>query len=104
MVMAMIVIYKITNILNDKPYVGQTRQPIEKRFLEHSKANSPLGNAMRQCGLENFTIEVIETCETQGERFWIKFLNCTINAVVNVVSVNRERITHGKNRYRKNFA
>ena len=65
MVITMITIYKITNILNNKPYVGQTCQPIEKRFLQHSKANSPLGDAMRQCGLENFTIEVIETCETQ---------------------------------------
>ena len=45
----------------------KTRQSIEKRFLQHSKANSPLGNAMRQCGLENFTIEVIETCVTQTQ-------------------------------------
>ncbi|MBQ6028901.1 MAG: hypothetical protein IJL24_05160, partial [Treponema sp.] len=54
---------------------------IEKRFLQHSKTNSPLGNAMRSCGLENFTIEVIEECETQDqanrqERFWINALNC----------------------------
>ena len=79
----MITIYKITNRLNNKPYVGQTRQPIEKRFLQHSKANSPLGEAMRRCGLENFTIEVIETCETQAqanerECFWIKILKCTV--------------------------
>ena len=77
----MTAIYKITNQLNGKPYVGQTRQSIEKRFLQHSKAKTPLGNAMRQCGLENFTLEVIETCETQTqanerERFWIKVLKC----------------------------
>ena len=77
----MIMIYKITNRLNHKLYVGQTRQPIEKRFLQHSKTNSPLGNAMRNCSLENFTIEIIEECETQEqpdehECFWIKVLNC----------------------------
>ena len=77
----MITIYKITNRLNRKIYVGQTKQSIEKRFLQHSKTNSPLGNAMRSCGLENFTIEVIEECETQDqanrqERFWINALNC----------------------------
>jgi len=76
-------IYKITNRLNGKIYIGQTSQPLEKRFYQHSKANTPLGNAMRQCGLENFTIETVETCETydelnQRERFWIRVLNCKV--------------------------
>ena len=36
---------------------------------------------MRDCGLENFILEVIERCETQAqanerERFWIRVLNC----------------------------
>ena len=75
----MIPIYKIPNRLNWKIYVGQTKQPIEKRFLQHSKADSPLGQAMQDCGLENFTIEVIEECETpeqanERERFWIRVL------------------------------
>lgn len=79
----MAVIYKITNRLNGKLYIGQTRQTIEKRFIQHSKADSPLGNAMRDCGLDNFTIEVIEECATQDqandrERFWIKVLNCKV--------------------------
>lgn len=77
------VVYKITNLLNMKPYVGQTRQSIEKRFLQHSKADSPLGNDMRNYGLENFTIEVIERCNTQAEldareKFWIRALNCMV--------------------------
>ena len=75
----MMVIYKITNLLNGKIYIGQTKFTIEKRFLQHSKANSPLGQAMRECGLENFTIEIIERCENQNElnereKFWIKVL------------------------------
>ena len=77
------VVYKITNLLNGKLYVGQTRQPIEKRFLQHFYADSPLGDAMRECGIENFTIEVIEHCDTQEqldarEKFWIRVLNCTV--------------------------
>ena len=60
--MAMI-IYKITNLLNEKIYIGQTKQPM------HSKANSPLGQAMRQFGMENFTIEIVERCENQDEIF-----------------------------------
>ena len=74
------IIYKITNRLNGKPYVGQTRQSIEKRFLQHYHTPTPLGQAMRECGIENFTIEIIEYCETQEqanerERFWIRALN-----------------------------
>lgn len=43
------------------------------------ETNSPLGQAMQDCGLENFTIEVIEECETpeqanDRERFWIRVL------------------------------
>ena len=74
------VIYKITNTLNNKIYVGQTKYPIEKRFLQHSKSSTPLGRAIQQCGIENFTIEIIERCETQEqlnerEIFWINALN-----------------------------
>ena len=73
-------IYKITNRLNEKIYVGQTKQLIEKRFLQHCYENTPIGQAMRECGIGNFTIEIIERCETQAqlnerEKFWINALN-----------------------------
>lgn len=78
-------IYKITNKRNGKRYVGQTNQPVEKRFLQHYKADSPLGQAMRATDNieDNFTIEVIETCETVEqakvrERFWIRVLKCKV--------------------------
>ena len=79
----MIAIYKITNRLNGKPYVGQTSQRVEKRFLQHLKDKTPLGDAMRDCKPENFTLEIIEMCETQAqaderERFWIKVLDCKV--------------------------
>ncbi len=74
------VIYKITNRDNEKIYVGQTKQLIEKRFIQHSKALTPLGRAMQQCGIKNFTVEIIERCQTQEqfnerEIFWINALN-----------------------------
>lgn len=77
----MIKVYKITSRLNGKVYVGQTRLLIEKRFLQHAKSDTPLGKAMRDCGLENFAIEIIEECETleqaqRQEKFWIKALDC----------------------------
>ena len=76
-------IYKITNTMNQKIYIGQTCQSIEKRFLQHSKAITPLGDVMRKYGLENFTIEIIEECSTpehakERERFWIKTLKSKV--------------------------
>lgn len=77
------VVYKITNQTNGKIYIGQTRQSLEKRFMQHAKAISPLGNAMRECGVENFTIEIVEECNTQKqannrEQALIKELNCKV--------------------------
>ena len=80
MMITMITICKITNRLNRKPYVGQIKQPIERRFMQNAKADSPLSNAMRDCGLDNFKIEAIEECTTQEqandrERFTWNFPN-----------------------------
>ena len=75
------IIYLITNLLNDKKYVGQTTRTLEERFAEHAKADSLLGKAIQKAGVENFTIEVIEQCETQEEldkreTFWIANMDC----------------------------
>lgn len=65
--MAYGVIYKITNKVNGKLYVGQTKQLIEERFKQHIKADTYIGNAIRKHGAENFTIEVIAVCESREE-------------------------------------
>lgn len=74
-------IYKITNCLNGKIYVGQTNQTLKKRFQNHKSSNSMLGRDIREYGEENFKIECIETCQTldeldRREIFWIAKLNC----------------------------
>ena len=79
--MAYGVIYKITNQINGKNYVGQTTRTIKKRFVEHAKAKTCLGNAIRKHGKKNFTIEILEECETpeqlnEREIFWIARFNC----------------------------
>lgn len=74
------VIYKITNNINEKVYIGQTVQKIETRWKRHireSKTNCRhLYCAMRKYGIENFSIEVIEECDTEDEldereQYWI---------------------------------
>ena len=79
-------IYKITNIQNNKVYIGQTIRPIEQRFHRH--LNDALSNvidthfarAIRKYGKENFVIETIDSASnqqelTQKEQYWIKYYN-----------------------------
>lgn len=62
-------IYKITNDINNKVYIGKTLLSIEKRFKEHckdykreGKEKRPLYRAMNKYGIEHFSIEEIEEC------------------------------------------
>lgn len=77
-------IYKITNLINDKIYIGKTNRTIEERFKEHcneyKKERSekrPLYNAMNKYGIENFKIEQIEECSLEEssdkEKYWIEY-------------------------------
>ena len=63
------IVYKITNMNNYKIYVGQTKFTAEKRFKEHSKANSLIGNAIRKYGEEQFSLEVLAICETREQAY-----------------------------------
>lgn len=74
-------IYKITNDINNKIYVGKTEFSIEKRFQEHCRdayrernEKRPLYAAMRKYGTEHFHIELIEETENPNEReiYWIE--------------------------------
>lgn len=79
------VIYKITNTINGKIYVGQTSKTIEERFQNHIKkakahTNRCLYDAMNHYGYDNFEIEQIEECGNdildEREKYWISTLNC----------------------------
>ena len=76
-------IYKITNDINQKAYVGKTEFDIIKRFKEHCKdafrdrnEKRPLYAAMRKYGIEHFHIELIEETDNPEEReiYWIEKL------------------------------
>ena len=77
-------IYKITNIQNNKVYIGQTIRPIEERFKRH--LNDALNNiidthfarAIRKYGKDNFVLEQIDVAQNQEElnkkeQYWIRF-------------------------------
>lgn len=82
-------IYKITNLVNGKIYIGKSLN-IKARFAAHRsyyKTHAPsrdihyyhnrLYTAMRQYGLENFSFEVIEECPSEKlnerEVYWIEY-------------------------------
>ena len=75
-------IYKITNTLNGKVYIGQTSLTIEERFNNHIKkariyTNRYLYDAMNHYGYEKFIIEKIEDCINRvdmdsKEKYWIQ--------------------------------
>lgn len=74
----MIGIYKITNNINGRMYIGQSNC-IERRFAQHKSpyeqqrfAEKPLYKAFKKYGIENFSFEVIEECTVAqlDEREW----------------------------------
>lgn len=58
-------IYKITNKVNGKSYIGQTRYTVEFRWRQHQhkKDNTHFHCAIAKYGAENFTVETLEECD-----------------------------------------
>lgn len=52
-------IYKVTNLVNGKLYIGFTTQSIQIRLKQHKKSKSALGLAIRKYGSDKFKIESI---------------------------------------------
>jgi group I intron endonuclease len=65
-------LYRITNLLNSKIYIGQSNNT--RRWSQHTyfakhpeKTGQYIHYAMSKYGIENFIFEVISTCQTQEE-------------------------------------
>ena len=81
-------IYKITNLINNKIYIGQTRFEVEARYHRHlyeAKRNVlqyPLYKAIRKYGEQNFKLDIIEQVDNellnQQEQYWIKYYDSYI--------------------------
>lgn len=83
-------IYKITNIQNNKCYIGQTIRPIEQRFHRHindalnNSLDTHFARAIRKYGQENFIAEQIDIATNQNElnekeQYWIRYYNSIEN-------------------------
>lgn len=65
-------VYKITNKINNKVYIGITSKGLSARWKEHlynAEHGCPfkLHNALRKYGKENFSIELIDFCNSWEE-------------------------------------
>lgn len=80
-------IYKITNLINNKVYIGQTERTIELRWKQHlnnvDKLSYSLYSAIKKYGINNFKIEELEQCPIEEldykEQYWIKKYNSYSN-------------------------
>lgn len=81
-------VYKITNLINNKIYIGYTTKTPEERWKQHVQtahgagkdSNSLFKKAIRKYGPENFKIEPLEECDSieklkEREIYWISYYN-----------------------------
>lgn len=84
------VIYKHTNKINGKSYIGQTKQTLDRRWrngIGYTKDNQDthFARAIKKYGWDNFIHEVLEEdimsieIANQRETFWIKFYDSVNN-------------------------
>ena len=76
-------IYKITSLISDKIYIGQSvdiRERMKthiKTGLSNDQATNKLYQAMKKDGIENFTFELLEEIPrnelNDREKYWIEF-------------------------------
>lgn len=84
------IIYKVTNKVNGKIYIGQTKSSLEKRKQAHfqaakeykkkEKTQTKFYNAINKYEKENFIWEKIDkaeniNCANKKEEFWIKYFD-----------------------------
>lgn len=85
------IIYIITNLLNQKKYVGQTSRTFNERYkssgvgvsrVKGCESNSHLASAIQKYGADNFKVEIVEVCGTkeelnEREKYYIELYDTT---------------------------
>ena len=82
-------IYKITNTITQKVYIGQSID-IRRRWTSHinilhdtnnniAEKQSALHQSMLKYGIDSFTFEIVELCSrdqlNEREQYWIQYYN-----------------------------
>ena len=75
-------VYKTTNLVNNKVYIGKSEKPFTTKYLGSGKL---LQRAISKYGISNFKVELIEICDNINqlnirEKYWIsKYLENSYN-------------------------
>lgn len=95
------IIYKATNIINGKVYIGQTIRTLHERVLDHGyKPRGVFGRATKKYGMSNFKFEVIDDSARTIEELneleigYIKSLNTMIPNGYNIKEGGENKNTH----------
>ena len=68
-------IYKITNLVNNKVYIGASRR-IEARWCQHRNGHTAIAEDLQTFGLENFKFEVLLECPEDMLCQWERDMIC----------------------------
>lgn len=105
------IIYKITNKINNKCYIGRTIRSLSERYKEHIKSainndQRHLYQAMRKYGIDNFKIESIDNANNlkdlqDKEMYWVNFYdsynkgyNMTLGGDINPMECDISKLSH----------
>lgn len=96
----MIIIYKISNTVNNKLYIGQTCKPLKVRWANHLCFNSSgcvkLTNAMKKYGILNFIMKPLIVVNSQEiANYWEVYFIRKFNSIKNGYNI-REGGSDGK--------
>ena len=72
-------IYKITNLVNGKVYIGASKN-IEKRWCAHRNGHSDLAKEFQTFGLDNFKFEILLECPEDMLCQWERDMICLYDA------------------------
>jgi group I intron endonuclease len=94
-------VYVITNTINNKRYIGQTVQKLEARWKRHTypSRNMAISRAIKKHGSEHFNIRVLARCVSieemnHREAYYIKLFNTLCPNGYNLDSGGKNKITH----------
>lgn len=95
------VIYKITNKLNGKIYIGQTVRTLEKRWQYHNtqKTNTCFSRAIQKYGKDAFEVKTLTRCKTieemnHREEYYIKLFNTLSPNGYNLLKGGNNKMCH----------
>ena len=102
----MVGIYKITNLINNKIYIGQSTDIKSRWIAEKTKAfndnsniyDTVLSRAFRKYGLNNFKFEILEECKVEEldekEKYYIYYYNSLVPFGYNVAQGGKNNSSH----------